>query len=280
MLCKQISLILMGFTGFLISFAGFSVTHMKSPQLIEENPTVIDILLPNQGNVSEIPDAPPVDAGAQENQMPGHINNDAINQAKEQFTDIHMQGQNNYTRGCHMKFKKTEINDDNFAECIVVLKSILWLYHSIVKDGMITHNLDYDQINYSKYIFCEITDERLKTPYEENIIEIVNQGCLIALCCFVSDQLDEHNINHDTIDFIEQLLDIDIQRCDKKILIAAREVLLFEMNSDVYQPDWTKSEKGEIYYNSLNELFHKYVLGYYSGLLHGYFVSNDTIVTR
>lgn len=35
-----------------------------------------DVKLPNQGEVSEIPDAPPVDAGKQGKHIPGHNNND------------------------------------------------------------------------------------------------------------------------------------------------------------------------------------------------------------
>ena len=59
------------------AYIGVTSLALGTIALIEENPIEFDIPLPNQGNVSEIPDAPPVDAGAQENQMPGHNNNDA-----------------------------------------------------------------------------------------------------------------------------------------------------------------------------------------------------------
>lgn len=36
--------------------------------------------------------------------------------------------------------------------------------------------MDFEQVNYDKYIMCEIVEERLKTPNLERVVKLVNEN--------------------------------------------------------------------------------------------------------
>lgn len=99
-----------------------------------------------------------------------------------------------------------EITDENFYECIEISKQIFWMYDTIVSNWGIVHDIDYEQVNYEKYIMCRIVEERLKTPDIQRIVDLVNHGCFTSLSCHVSDLMDEDRRDNNVINLISNLL--------------------------------------------------------------------------
>lgn len=59
------------------------------------------------------------------------------------------------------------------------------MYYDIISANCIMHGVDYEKVEFEKFILSEIIEDRLKTPREEGIVELVREGCFTALCCNV-----------------------------------------------------------------------------------------------
>ena len=166
-----------------------------------------------------------------------------------------------------------EITDDNFYECIEVSKQILWMYHDIVLNGGIVHNIDFEKVNYEKYIMCEIVEDRLKNGFEEKVVKLVNQGCFTALCCYVSNLMDEELRDMEVIKLIDNILmdeRINDFKFEKDLLIFMKSALnqkpSYQLDVDKY---WTEFPDGNAFYKKLPEAYTNYVLAYYQSMLEG-----------
>lgn len=164
-----------------------------------------------------------------------------------------------------------DITDENFYECIEVSKQIFWMYDDIVSNSGIVHNIDYEQVNYDKYIMCKIVEERLKTLDTQRVVDLVNDGCFTALSCHVSDLMDEERRDSNVINLIINLLEdegINNMEFEKELLTSMHNAL---MQKPTYQIDknlyWTDLPDGKAFYNKLKEVYAKYVIGYYQSTL-------------
>lgn len=152
-----------------------------------------------------------------------------------------------------------EITDENFYECIEVSKQIFWMYHDIALNGGIVHNIDFEKVDYEKYIMCEIAEERLKNCYEEKVVILVNQGCFTALCCYVSNLMDEGLRDIKVIKLIGNILEderINDMRFEKELLIFMRNALnqkpTYQIDGNKY---WTEFPDGDAFYKKLTEAY-------------------------
>ncbi len=164
-----------------------------------------------------------------------------------------------------------EITDDNFYECIETSKQIFWMYDNIISSWGIVHNIDYEQVNYGKYIMCEIFEERLKSPHLQRIVDLVNQGCFTALTCHVSDLMDENRRDNNVINLISNLLEderINNMHFEKELLILMHNALMqrptYQIDKNLY---WINLPAGKAFFHKLNEVYEKYVIGYYQSKL-------------
>lgn len=168
---------------------------------------------------------------------------------------------------------KFEITDENFYECRNVSKQIFWMYHDIAFNGGIVCDIDYELVDFKKYIMCEIVEERLKSCYEDRIVKLVNEGCFTALCCYVSDIMDGSSRDNNIIEFIDNILEdkrLDNMIFEKELLIVMRNALnqkpTYQM--DKYK-DWSQFPEGKLFYEKCSEVYTKYVIGYYQSMLTG-----------
>ncbi|GAA0180895.1 hypothetical protein SH2C18_35130 [Clostridium sediminicola] len=166
-----------------------------------------------------------------------------------------------------------EVTDENFYECIEVSKQIFWMYHDISFYGGIVHNIDFEQVDYKKFIMCEILDERLKTCYLEKVVKLLNQGCFTALCCHVLNLMEEELRDIKIIKLIDNILEderINDMKFEKDLLITMKNAL---KQKPTYQIDrskeWTDFLDGNTFYEKLPEVYTNYVITYYQSMLKG-----------
>ncbi|PET34903.1 hypothetical protein CN514_25090, partial [Bacillus sp. AFS001701] len=55
--------------------------------------------------------------------------------------------------------------------------------------GGFGHNIDFETVNYEKFILVEIIDKRMNGFNEE--VEMLRHRSFVALCCEVQNMLDE-----------------------------------------------------------------------------------------
>ena len=168
---------------------------------------------------------------------------------------------------------KFKIIDENFYECRHVSKQIFWMYHDIAFNDGIVCDIDYEEVDFDKYIMCEIVEERLKSCYEEKIVKLVNEGCFTALSCYVLDIMEGSSIDSNVIEFIDNILEdkkINNMKFEKELLISMRNVInqkpTYQMAKNKY---WTEFPDGKVFYEKLSEVYTKYVIGYYQSMLTG-----------
>ncbi len=164
-----------------------------------------------------------------------------------------------------------QIVDENFYECVDTSKEIFWMYNDIASNWGIVHNIDFEHVDYDKYIMCEIVEERLKSPDLQRIVDIVNQGCFTALSCYVLNLMDEDLRDSNVIILIDDLLAdtrIDSMKFEKELLIimhdALNQELTYKIDSNKY---WTEFPAGKRFYDKLKGVYVKYVIGYYQSMI-------------
>lgn len=171
----------------------------------------------------------------------------------------------------HLSRITFEITDKNFYECIEMSKQIFWMYDDIISNWGILYDIDYEQVNYEKYIMCELVEKRLKTPNFERIVELINHGCFTALSCYISDLMDEDLRDNKVIDLIDSLLQnerINDMEFEKGLLIAMKNALkqelTYRIGDNVY---WTDLPDGKVFYDKLKVVNENYVINYYQAML-------------
>lgn len=163
------------------------------------------------------------------------------------------------------------INSENFDECIEVSKEIFWMYYDIITTNCIMHGVDYEKVEFEKYIMCEIIEESLKTDKFENVVKLVREGCFTALCCYVLIIMEE-NLNFDNIlEFIESMLKenkFEHMQFEKETLMIMRNMLNNRVNclekEDKY---WTEYPEAKKFTEKLNEIYERFVLGHYKSMI-------------
>ena len=162
------------------------------------------------------------------------------------------------------------LNPDNFEECKATCKNIFWMYHDMVtKYNGFGHNIDFEDINYRKFLFAEIENEDMSMFHKE--VKILKHGSLVALCCEVVNLLDEERRDKKVLEFIiearkySQMNGFSNVESLLTIMIPALEERCPNPNDSF---DWTGLEHGSVLDGALNQIYSQYVLGYFKTITH------------
>jgi len=163
------------------------------------------------------------------------------------------------------------INDENFYECIEVSKEIFWMYYDIITTNCIMHGVDYEKVEFDKYIMCEIVEGRLKTDKSQDIVKLVCEGCFTALCCHVLIIMEE-NLNHDKVfQLIKNMLNekkIEEKQFEKETLTIMHDMLSKRLDYLIDKNKyWIEYPEGRAFIEKLDEVYKKFVLGHYQSML-------------
>ncbi|TFE01518.1 hypothetical protein [Jeotgalibacillus salarius] len=153
---------------------------------------------------------------------------------------------------------------DSFSECRDTIKHILWMYHDMTKMyGGFGHNIDFEPIDYKRFLFTEIGEGSIFLHGKE--AEILRQGALVALGCDVDNLLDEAQRHPGVYSFITNVLSnpsLKGRSFEKEVLTAMKKAL--DEEPDVA---WESLEYGSKLEAKLAEVYERYVMGYYRRML-------------
>ncbi|MEH6938328.1 hypothetical protein V7056_10765 [Bacillus sp. JJ664] len=157
-----------------------------------------------------------------------------------------------------------QLHTENFDELKETLKNIIWMYQDMIRSyGGFGHNIDFENINYEKYILAEIVDERMSSFSEE--VESIRQGSMIALCCEVHDMLDELRRDSKVYNFIKGLTtNTEIIKMQfENELLSSMLLALDEKPHD----EWETLEFGTLFSKNLKKVYKQFVLNYFIRVL-------------
>lgn len=153
---------------------------------------------------------------------------------------------------------------DNYREFQIAFGKVFWMYHDMVTTySGFGHNIDFEHIEYERFFFAS-ADEDMDGIYPDQM-EIVRQGAFVALCCEVVNLLDEERRNKKVYQFITKTLEnpkIESMPLEKETLIAMRKSLDEEPTVE-----WGILPGSSSFNKLLPEIYKRYVLGYYKGLI-------------
>lgn len=143
-----------------------------------------------------------------------------------------------------------KLDTENFKELKEEIKTIIWMYHDMINSyGGFGHNIDFEEVNYERFLLTEIYEDSMKLYSQE--VELVKQGSLVALCCKVNDMLDELRREKRVINYIKETL------LDPKLEMGfEKEVLLSMLLAFEEEPldDLDTLEHGGRYFKKLDEV--------------------------
>ncbi|MFB7142795.1 hypothetical protein ACFCYN_24685 [Gottfriedia sp. NPDC056225] len=157
-----------------------------------------------------------------------------------------------------------QLHTENFDECRETIKNIFWMYQDMIRSyGGFGHNIDFETVNYEKFILVEIIDERMSGFNEE--VEMLRQGSLVALCCEVQNLLDEMQRDDKVYNFIKELTTIpEIKKMSFENDVLSSMLLALEEKPG----DWWETLKyGSIFSKKLEKVYKKFVINYFNRLL-------------
>ena len=97
------------------------------------------------------------------------------------------------------------INGRNVDDLKALYQHIIWMYYDLASSyGTISHNVDFEAIEYKKYI-CTITDD-LATDYSIDMANLVRNGAIIALCCDIYNLLCDEQRDSDLEKFLFEIV--------------------------------------------------------------------------
>ncbi|MES9683794.1 hypothetical protein ABWK22_12890 [Gottfriedia acidiceleris] len=129
--------------------------------------------------------------------------------------------------------------------------------------GGFGHNIDFETVNYEKFILVEIIDEGMNGFNEE--VEMLRQGSLVALCCEVHDMLDEMRRDDRVYNFIKGLITIpEIKKMPFESDVLTSMLLALEEKPGDY---WETLEFGTLFSKNLENVYKKFVINYIKRLL-------------
>jgi len=115
-----------------------------------------------------------------------------------------------------------QLHTENFDECRETIKNIFWMYQDMIRSyGGFGHNIDFELVNYEKFILVEIIDKRMNGFNEE--VEMLRHGSFVALCCEVQNMLDEMWRDVRVYNFIKKLTLIPKMKQMPSMLLALEE---------------------------------------------------------
>ena len=155
-----------------------------------------------------------------------------------------------------------EVSYNSHDKSKEIYKKILWLYSDMILSYRgFGHNLDYEDIDYMEYIFAYTEDE---VAYG-HLADIISKGSLIALCCEAVNLLDEESRSPKFEEKILLLLEARIINQYKEYEVILKKILeAFSEDEDV---GWESHGKGKGLFIALNEIYEKYVVGYYKEMM-------------
>ncbi|MHC0036645.1 hypothetical protein [Pseudoneobacillus sp. C159] len=140
------------------------------------------------------------------------------------------------------------------------IKNIFWMYHDMIKSyGGFGHNIDFEKVNYERFLLTEIIEESMLTYSHE--VDLVKQGSLVALCCKVNDMLEENRRDNNIVNFIKDtLINPKLEKMDfEKEVLSTMLLALEEKPND----EWYSLEQGGRFYQHLNMVYDRFVLNYF-----------------
>ncbi|WP_088013798.1 hypothetical protein [Gottfriedia acidiceleris] len=157
-----------------------------------------------------------------------------------------------------------QLHTENFDECRETIKNIFWMYQDMIRSyGGFGHNIDFETVNYEKFILVEIIDEGMNGFNEE--VEMLRQGSLVALCCEVQDMLDEMRRDDRVYNFIKELTTIpEIKKMPFENDVLTSMLLALEEKPGDY---WETLEFGKLFSKNLENVYKKFVINYFKRLL-------------
>lgn len=155
-----------------------------------------------------------------------------------------------------------EVSHETIQESREIYQKILWLYQDMVTSyGGFGHNLDYEDIDYMKFIFTYTEDE---TGYG-HIATTISQGALISICCEAVNLLDEESRSQKFEEGIQQILSSNMVKHFKEVESVLKKIIM--AFSEQKRVDWECYGNGRDLCSALKNTYQTFVIGYYKSMV-------------
>lgn len=154
------------------------------------------------------------------------------------------------------------VNWENWRECKKVCGDILWMFYDLAKGGAIVHNIDFEDIDYQRYLCAEPGETGDSSLLD--MVSLLRSGSLIALCCHLYNLLSDEQRDQRLVEFLEAVPQhpgakdsLEIRRLVESALTALAEPR---------DAGWELLPGGSALRTEMKSLYEKHVVNFFVSL--------------